>query len=195
MLEPLFKHPFTVDFEHSIILKLQTSLNQIFWCKNNTEPQLSQHNPFACRLIMSENEDAHWQQWHQSISIKDVFVNVLSYYQTAGFRKKPPLHLEQYLRFVILLRYKYLYLRFLRFPPCGILWICPHFDQNILISHHLSFYPINWFHDKSANHISRDLSENAIERIGKCSQIRIVSVVSLEIKTPSFAAMILTLRT
>ena len=120
-----------------------------------------------------------------------MFVNVLSYYQTAGFRKKPPLHLEQYLRFVILLRYKYLYLRFLRFPPCGILWICPHFDQNILISYHLSFYPINWFHDKSANHISTDLSENAIERIGKCPQIRIVSMVSLEIKNPSFAAMIL----
>ena len=95
------------------------------------------------------------------------------------------LNLEQYLRFVILLRYKYLYLRFLRLPPCGTLWVCPHFDQNILISQHLSFYPINWFSDKSAN----PTVQNAIDFLlfesectGMCSPIGIVGKVSLVIK-------------
>ena len=68
--------------------------------------------------------------------------------QTTGFPKKPS-PFRAVFEICKSARYKYLYLRFLRLPPCGILWICPHFDQNILISQHLSFYPINWFLDKS----------------------------------------------
>ena len=67
---------------------------------------------------------------------------------TTGFPKKPT-PFRAVFEICKSARYKYLYLRFLRLPPCGILWICPHFDQNILISQHLSFYPINWFLDKS----------------------------------------------
>lgn len=111
--------------------------------QNNTEPQLSQNNPFACRL-MSESFINQFQ-------FRCVCKCLELTKPQASVRNL--LNLEQYLRFVILLRYKYLYLRFLRLPPCGNLWICPHFDQNILISQHLSFYPINWFLDKSANHI------------------------------------------
>jgi len=133
----------TVDFERPITLRLQTSLFE----------------SFDAKIILNLN---YLKITHSGLPFNEMKVSSINF-SLDCVRKclelitepqasvRNLLHLEQYLRFVILLRYKYLYLRFLRLPPCGILWICPHFDQNILISQHLSFYPINWFLDKSAN--------------------------------------------
>ena len=101
--------------------------------------------------------------------------------QTTGFPKKPS-PFRAVFEICKSARYKYLYLRFLRLPPCGILWICPHFDQNILISQHLSFYPINWFLDKSVfTRLYRPILEFLLFWVWE-QWIGIVGIVSLIIK-------------
>ena len=125
----------TVDFERPITLRLQTSLFESFDAKiilNLNYLKITHSGlPFNEMKVSSINFSL------------DCVCKCLELITEPQASVRNLLHLEQYLRFVILLRYKYLYLRFLRLPPCGILWICPHFDQNILISQHLSFYPIN----------------------------------------------------